>query len=129
MKRGLLVVLLLSLGLNLGLAWRVAHRGAAPAPPAMEPGFVPPGPGPEGGESGEVGPDPRQMAHRRLARLTRDLDLTPAQQEAFAEIHSKAADAFVSRRTSITQQRRALRDAYMAGYDRPRCRDGGAEAP
>ena len=111
MKRIWLAVLMISVGLNLGLSWRLYQLGhaAAPAPQiALPPDGSPPGPGDEG-------PDPERMAHQRLERMAQDLGLSPQQKAAFAAIHHGTAEEFFQRRRAIMQQRRELRDLYVTG--------------
>jgi Spy/CpxP family protein refolding chaperone len=110
----LVCVLLVSVGLNAGLAIRLARRGpAADGPP---PGWSQPRP--PAGES-ETPPDPadprtRRLMHERLERLSAALELTPQQLEAFVAVHEATAPLFFANRSAVGKLRRELRDLALS---------------
>ncbi len=107
-------LLLVSVGLNAGLAMRLARSGEAPEGP-------PPGWSPEGPPAGEpeTPPDPadprtRRLMRERLERLTAALELTPQQLEAFVAVHEASAPRFFANRSAVARLRRELRDLALA---------------
>jgi len=112
MKRGWWVVLLVSIGLNLGLGVQLVRRpgpppdrrvGPPPADERPEP-FVEP-------DSATV----RRFVERRLDRLSRALDLDPDQRSQLAAIQLSAGREIQQRKHAIIDRRRQLRDAYVSG--------------
>ncbi len=109
MKRGWLIILLLSLGLNVGLGLSFLRRPAlAPSLPSHgDPHLDRDFPGREQAQA---------FMRHRLERLTRELDLTQDQQERFWALHLESGDQVMERRTAMFAARRHLHEAY-AGPD------------
>ncbi len=110
----LVCLLLVSVGLNAGLAVRLTRPAEAPAGP-------PPGWSPEGPPAGdpETPPDPadpqvRRLMHERLERLSSALELTPQQLEAFVAVHEASAPRFFANRSAVGKLRRELRDLALS---------------
>lgn len=104
MKRGWLIVLLLSLGLNLGLGLKTWRESSPAAPPPPEPEL-------------ELPADPPQLEHflgRRLDRMAARLDLSPEQREALWALHLQEGQEIVARRRELHQARRDLQDLLNA---------------
>lgn len=105
----LVCLLLVSVGLNAGLALRLGQAG----PP---PGWSPPGPP---GDGPDAPPDPadprtRRLMRERLERLSAALDLTPQQLEAFVAVHEASGPRFFANRSAVSKLRRELRDLALA---------------
>ncbi len=114
MKRIWMLLLLLSLGLNIGLGYKVLTRHADPGE------FMRGG----SGRFGERGHGRRQhtardstawqqMSRQRLARLTVKLELTPEQVEAFTRIQQQTIPQLRQRRMTVGQIRGRLYAACM----------------
>ncbi|MHB8079919.1 MAG: Spy/CpxP family protein refolding chaperone [Candidatus Krumholzibacteriia bacterium] len=107
MKRGWLLLLILSLGLNLGLLFRPLLGPPSSRPPlaclAGEPDTVPPG-----------RPHGEHFAERRLDRLVRQLGLDPAQRERLAAIRRTGLEPMMGRREAVHRARLALLAAYRS---------------
>jgi Spy/CpxP family protein refolding chaperone len=107
MKRGWLLLLILSLGLNVGLFFRPLLGGPPPQPrfagAAREPGGALPG-------------HPRwdRLAERRLERLAGKLGLDPTQHEHLATIRRAGLEPMMGRREAVHRARQALLAAYRA---------------
>ena len=102
MKRLLVLALLISLGLNLGLAWRL-HEGAGPRERSAR----------SSGSRMSPAVGDTQAWHERMDRrfryLVKRLDLDEAQQEAFG-LHRRQVEADVRGRTLVLEScREALR--------------------
>jgi Spy/CpxP family protein refolding chaperone len=105
----LVCLLLVSVGLNAGLALRQARPGGPP------PGWSQ---GPPGDEP-ETPPDPadprtRRLMRERLERMSSALELTPQQLEAFVAVHEATAPRFFANRSAVGKLRRELRDLALA---------------
>ncbi len=103
MKRGWLIVLLLSAGLNLGLGLK-AWRGAPAAPEAPPSGLEVPG-------------DPPQIERflgRRLDRMAARLDLSAAQRDALWRLHRQDGPQIVARRQKLHAARTELQQRLTA---------------
>jgi len=99
MKRLLVLVLLVSLGLNVGLAWRLRHAGPPERPAWHDRGNrTVPAPGDSQAW--------RERMDRRFARLSERLDLDPEQQTAFRE-HRAHVEADVRDHLATLEQARA----------------------
>lgn len=104
MKKLLTLFLLLSLGLNIGLAvrtWRqncCAPEQGSRMEHSRHPGF----------RRGAEGDFWRQVMSRRMERLTRQLDLDSQQRAAFLGRHQAALDQFVEQRRKVHQAREKL---------------------
>ncbi len=107
MKRGWLLLLILSLGLNVGLLLRPLLGGPPPRPghvgAAGGPGAAPPD-----------RPHWDRFAERRLQRLAGQLGLDPAQQAQLATIRRAGFEPMAGRREAVHRARRALLAAYRA---------------
>ena len=111
MKRGWMIVLLLSLGVNLGLGLSLLRPSHSPPPPSSE---VAPEP--------EIAPEPGQtdrFLRHRLDRMDRTLHLAPQQREALWSLHRDLGREIVDRREEVREARARLHQAYA---------DSGAEA-
>lgn len=116
MKKGWALILLISVGLNLGLGYRLLvggpagrePRGAFPAGQRLRPprdaGIPPDAPrfGPEDPERW------RDFLQVRLAMLAERLDLSPQQQQAFEQSQSAAAERVGPQLQLVREARRAL---------------------
>ncbi len=102
MKPIWMIVLLVSLGLNVGLGLGVLRR--EPPPPAPDKPFA-------------TGPA-REMADQfmrvRIDLLTRELDLDDAQQAAIADIYQRNSPEVFQRRSELWEQRKRIRDLIAA---------------
>ncbi|MGD9548771.1 MAG: Spy/CpxP family protein refolding chaperone [Candidatus Krumholzibacteriia bacterium] len=110
MNKGWLLVLLVSLGLNLGLGYRIWN--------AESPGGSPGGPGPrEAGEGRFTPRSPdrwREMAGRRLQHLTRRLNLDPVQQDALRAIQEEHGRRIQESLAALEEFRVELRGRMLA---------------
>lgn len=111
MKRGWLLLLVLSLGLNAGLLWRtLSDRPAGPPPfPRID------RPRDEGGADWE------RLAETRHARLADRIGLDPVRREKFLSIRRETLPALLSLRQEVRAARQALHGAfYEAPFDTQR---------
>ncbi len=112
MSKGWLLVLLVSLGVNLGLGYRIWSArldGGAPSD-------FPVGPEAEdGGRFMPQGPDRwREMAGRRLQHLTRQLDLDQEQQDALRAIQEEHGRRIQENLAALEEFRLELRGRMLA---------------
>ena len=134
MKRGLWILLGLSLALNIGFLsaafahWSDVHRGAPPPLPGMEspaPGMAPIVPGAPGmggmgrrGRGPWFGERPPRLVHqwpeRRVDRLTQALDLTPEQQQRLRASLEELRGAVRNQTEDLRRERMLLREALLA---------------
>jgi Spy/CpxP family protein refolding chaperone len=108
MKPGWLIVLLLSLGINLGLGWQLL-RGPA-APPAPPPG--------RGDGALDVPTDSvhvERFLGRRLDRLAARLDLSAPQREDLWRLHREDGLEILARRRELHRARAELQEALSVG--------------
>lgn len=119
----LIILLLVSVGLNAGLAWRLGRSEPSVGPdggwtPPDRPGpgidTPPDGPPPAEGDADPANPRVQRLMRERLDRLTEALDLTPEQREAFVAAQQVAAPQFFARRRAIGELRRELRELALA---------------
>ncbi|MFH2051279.1 MAG: periplasmic heavy metal sensor [bacterium] len=114
MNKGWLLVLLVSLGLNLGLGYRIWNAESAGGSPGGPPG------GPSPGEVGEGRFTPRsqdrwrEMAGRRLQHLTRRLNLDPEQQDALRAIQEEHGRRIQESLAALEEFRVELRGRMLA---------------
>jgi Spy/CpxP family protein refolding chaperone len=113
MKRGWFIVLLLSLGLNLGLGVSLWRQGDAPPTWPESPG--------DEASPGEPGPgflpdrdQVRSFMERRLDRMSEDLGLTDDQRSALMAIHLEIGDEVFSRRRELLDRREELQALHAA---------------
>lgn len=117
MKRGWTIVLLVSLGLNLGLGLQLLLTGAWSdrSPAEHQPAVALPSPElPDD----ELAPDPQQierLLQRRLDRLSARLDLSPAQRDALWDVHRHRGGQVFARRQELQRARDALQELYATG--------------
>lgn len=136
MKRYVWLLLLISLGFNIGLGWRLVRqhqqaedqwtqgwRGDRDGHPRWMDR--------EGGRRGEgrrerfQRPAPgdttawREVMNHRIARMARKLELTPEQIESFRAAFEESAVRFRSRRARIEQLEKKLRDLSQASPVQP----------
>lgn len=126
MKKGWMFLLLISLGLNLGLASRLVRPGQEAALPG-------PGGGAGGGPRWER-PAPgdttawRQFMGRRVDHLAERLELSPEQVVHFRETHRATGQAMRLKRREVSQARKMLGELMAAEtIDRPAVRRAMAE--
>ena len=120
MKTRLLwILLLLSLGLNVGLALNLWRRDAAAPPPAGP--TVGPAPGSFPGERADERAGPargadrtRRMLRHRLDRLAARLDLTAAQRDSLWALHRQAGPGVLARRQALAAARTRMHDLLAA---------------
>lgn len=106
MKRGWMIVLLLSLGLNVGLgANYLRHRQPPPPPEREHPGDREERPMPSREQVNAF------MRHR-LDRMARDLDLSEEQQEQLWALHETVGREVITRRAAMFEARARLREIY-----------------
>lgn len=110
MKRGLWILLVVSIALNVGFVsgaivhWSDVHR--APPPPSIEPGpFHRPGQRPMGLM--------RQWPQRRVDRLSRALDLTPEQEAQLRASLEELREAIRARSEDLLRERTLMRKALL----------------
>ena len=109
MKRGWMIVLLLSLGLNVGLGANYLRHRQPPPPPPL----------PADEHPGD--PQERRMPSReqvnafmrhRLDRMAQDLDLSEQQQEQLWALHETVGREVITRRATMFEARAQLREVY-----------------
>jgi Spy/CpxP family protein refolding chaperone len=110
MKRGWMIVLLLSLGLNVGLGLNFLRPAPPPADPEPRPAMAPHPHGRPGDR-----PPGEQFLRRRLDRMGESLGLSPDQEQALWTLHREAGPEVLSRRQNLQEIRRELHDFYGAG--------------
>lgn len=113
MKRGWLLVLLVSLGLNLGLGYRLWQSGRQepPAPHPLAHHGPQPGPGEPDGPDAERWGD---FARLRLQRMAERLDLRPDQVDRLAEAQEARGGLLHERRMKVEEARRSLHAMMQA---------------
>ena len=121
MKRSLLLILLLSVGLNLGLAWRLNEARKSIAPPPD----VPSGEWGAGPDVGREAPGPRtafedstrwkEMAKKRLERVARQLDLSPQQIDALEQLQHEAGLRLRDQRQRVETAKLQLHELVSSG--------------
>ncbi len=116
MKNLVLFLLLMSVGLNLGLGFKLARRDAGPVGdiPATAPDEFQRGPGNRSADGTRDGSFWRNMMERRLEHLTVRLDLTPEQATAFQDRHAAVAELVFAQRLQVHTARGRLQ-ALIAG--------------
>lgn len=128
MRTGWMLLLLLSLGLNIGLGYRVLKSAAGPDPaPAAR--ISDRAPGADGGDEprprrgwgrgGQVGEssgwgDPESMADRRARRLGRSLGLDDRQRERLRRAQAEVLPDLRSRRRTVARIRGELHRLLLA---------------
>ncbi len=119
MKKILVLMVLISLGLNIGLGARIWKDRCNFS--GTEPGWSHPefpdqaGPGGRGGPGG--GRDSAfwgKVMDRRLTHVTRRLGLDEEQTQAFKNTHQEAAVGFLAQRLKVQKARRRLMEAASA---------------
>ena len=127
MKKGWVLVLLISLGLNLGLGLRLlGGRGEPDGAPLL-------------GRDGEVRRAQgrwadqdttarRKMFTRRMERIAHMLDLSPGQREIFQQVHTETGRILMQKRVLITEKRDLLHSLVTSDeVDQERIRRAIAE--
>ncbi len=127
MKKGWVLVLLISLGLNLGLGLRLlGDRGGTDGPPVY-------------GRDGKIRRAQgrwavqdttarRKMFTRRMERITHMLDLSPEQREMFQQVHTETGRILMQKRVLITEKRDLLHSLVTSDeVDQERIRRAIAE--
>jgi len=119
MKKILVLVVLISLGLNIGLGVRLINENREFS--RMGRGWDKsghsgqPGPGGRGGAgNGRDGSFWHGVMERRLAHVTDQLGLDPVQAEAFKKTHHEAAVGFLAQRVKVQEARHQLMEAASA---------------
>ncbi|HOX26040.1 MAG TPA: periplasmic heavy metal sensor [Candidatus Krumholzibacteria bacterium] len=112
MKRGWLIVLLLSLGLNVGLGVNLLRRDAG-APPL-----------PDAPEADDAGAQPDRVRvegflRRRLDHLSGELGLSAEQQEALWAVHAEAGERVFERRRAMRAARAELHRIFASTEPAP----------
>ena len=108
MKRGWMIILLLSLGMNVGLGLNLLRRPSPPASPpvpALAPGAA------------EDAPDPDQVERfmrHRLDRMSQKLNLDEGQRTALWHLHRDVGSDVFHRRRAMTDARSQLHEAYAS---------------
>jgi len=108
MKRLWILLLLISVGLNVGLGIQLLGS-RAPVPPES-------GPRRHAAVGKQAAADSvgwRRMMNRRMGRLEKELELTPDQAAAFHRIHSDIAHRFAPQRSSVETARGVLHGLMM----------------
>ena len=108
MRRWIMVILLVSLGINVGLGIRMFHR-ESPERPNRSLGR---------GHQRRDRPDSthwRKVGDRRLERLVRHLDLSPEQQEIFMAGHRHQGPVLLGQRQKVMKARFQLQEIIAAG--------------
>ncbi len=119
MKKILVLVVLISLGLNIGLGvriWKESNSFSVAGPQCGPPGGSDlPGPGGCGSlGGGRDGNFWHGVMERRLTHVTNQLGLDEEQAEAFKKTHKEAAVKFLSQRVKVQEARRQLMEAASA---------------
>ncbi len=115
MKKGWLLLLLISLGLNLGLGMRLVRSGPGNPPPIGNARWG----GPDGKPRWER-PAPgdstawRRVMGRRMDHLARQLDLSPEQLDHFREAQGVTFRRLQAPRRALLRARTQLRDLMAA---------------
>jgi len=107
MKRGWLIVLLLSLGLNVGLGVNLLRRDQVPPPLAGE----------RGPADLEAGPDHAQaerFLRRRLERMAAELGLSAEQRTALWNVHAEAGERIFAQRQAMREARAEMHEDLAA---------------
>jgi Spy/CpxP family protein refolding chaperone len=117
MKRVWTLVLLLSLGLNLGLGLQWLLAGSRPdTPPAADPSTVAAPPPDLEDDAAALAPEQvERLLQRRLERMSARLDLSPAQRDALWDVHRDRGVQVISRRHELRRARAALQELYATG--------------
>ncbi|MEN8006182.1 MAG: periplasmic heavy metal sensor [Candidatus Krumholzibacteriota bacterium] len=107
MKKGWVLVLLISLGLNLGLGVRLLgdRGGADRCPDSRLVGEIR---GPRGRWAKQDSVARKKMFTRRLERIADALGLDPEQREVFREVHMKTGRMLMQKRVLIAEKRGLL---------------------
>lgn len=118
MKKILVLVVMISLGLNLGLGVRFWKESRDISRPGNNLEFCEPvdqsGPGRQDGSGGgRDGSFWRGVMERRLAHVSDRLGLDPEQAEAFKKTHQEAAVGFLAQREKVQAARRQLMEATL----------------
>lgn len=123
-KRILQLVLIASLGVNVGvIATTLAHRAGGP-PPGR-----PMGPGNGAPPDAERVQDPARLAEDHVMGMTQHLDLDEAQQQAVRSIMDEHSPRLVELQSEVRAVSRRLSDAFAAPtFDADRFRRLTAEA-
>jgi Spy/CpxP family protein refolding chaperone len=107
MKRGWMIVLLLSLGLNLGLGLGVLRRDGPPPPAPRERRWEP--------RDDERAPAmAERFMRKRIGDLARRLDLDADQQHALTAIYERTGPEVFRHRQEMRDQRRQIRELILA---------------
>jgi hypothetical protein len=106
-KKIWVLILLISLGLNLGLGMRLIRiQGQVPCgPDSIALGEVP---GPDGVPAKNDTISWRKLAGKRLDRLAAHLNLTPQQKEIFAQTRAEVGSRMMVRRSEMQEARNEL---------------------
>lgn len=116
MRRGWLLLFLLSIGLNLGLGYAVLERRGQPVKESRE--FSDRRSRRQGPGRSRGAEDARFM-ERRLNRLVRYLELDAAQEREFRQAHDSMRPLIDSSRRSVQQARAQLWAAYREPAAQP----------
>ncbi len=114
MKRGWMIILLLSLGLNIGLGLNLLRRPSVAAPPGKAPVAVSP--------VADEPPDSAQVERfmrRRLDRMSDELSLDDRQRNQLWTLHQDAGREVFGRRRAMANARWQLHEAYAAPESDP----------
>lgn len=107
MKRGWMIVLLLSLGLNLGLGLGVLRRDGPPPPTPRSRQWDP--------RDDERAPAmAERFMRKRVGDLSRRLDLDADQQQALTGIYERSGPEVFRHRQQMRDQRRQIRELILA---------------
>ncbi len=110
MKKLLVLVILVSLGVNISLGirlWQDNHR-FSPRDRSWGPADRPGPGGPAGADGGESGVFWSGVMERRLNHVVHRLGLDQDQENAFRNTHQKAAERFLRQRNMVQEARRRL---------------------
>jgi Spy/CpxP family protein refolding chaperone len=112
MRRGWLILLALSIGLNVGLVYMaLAARSNAPPPGPPATFIEPPAPGEPDG-SGPVTVPCEPMLRRRMERMARRLGLDDGQRDRLNVILNETLPQILAGRTAVQRARMALQFEY-----------------
>lgn len=107
MKRGWMIVLLLSLGLNLGLGLGVVRRDGPPPPAPRTRQWEP--------HDDERAPAmAERFMRKRVGDLARRLDLDADQQQALTGIYERSGPEVFRHRQEMRDQRQRIRELILA---------------